>query len=79
MPTPNWAAQAHNKVQLRVCKYCVWCKELAEEWAPKKRSVLAELVNGERFASEFVNRKAQGFSIAAKYAYARLDLAERIS
>jgi hypothetical protein len=48
MPIPNWAAQAHNKVQLEVRKYCVWCKEHAEEWAPKRRPVLAELVNGER-------------------------------
>jgi Transposase IS4 len=59
IPTPNWAATAHNQVQLKARKHCVWCKEHAEEWVPKTRRVLGELVNGERIRKRTRQSKSQ--------------------
>jgi Transposase IS4 len=59
IPTPNLAATAHNRVQLKARKHCVWCKEHAEEWVPKTRRVLGELVNEERIRKRIRQSKSQ--------------------
>jgi hypothetical protein len=43
----NKEALSHQLVRLEARGYCVWCKEHAEEWVPKRRPVLGELVNRE--------------------------------
>jgi hypothetical protein len=48
MPLPNKEALSHQLVRLEARGYCVWCKEHAEEWVPKRTPVLGELVNGEQ-------------------------------
>jgi hypothetical protein len=46
MPRPNWDALSHDCVPLETRRYCVWCKEHAEEWVPKRpRRALTEIGN----------------------------------
>jgi hypothetical protein len=46
MPRPNLDALFYNCVPLKTRRYCVWCKEYAEEWVPKRpRRALAEIGN----------------------------------
>jgi Transposase IS4 len=47
-PVANQEALFHNRIQSGDRKYCVWCREHAQNWTPKSvMPVLGELVNGE--------------------------------
>jgi len=56
----NQEALFHNWIQFKSRSYCVWCKEHAEEWTPKRaRPVLSELVNGEQSPKRERQSKSQ--------------------
>jgi cell division septation protein DedD len=42
----NQEAQNYQWAEFPKRGYCVWCKEHAEKWTPKRGPVLAEIVNG---------------------------------
>jgi hypothetical protein len=60
LPSLNQQALIHNWVQLQTRSYCVWRRNHAEKWAPKRaRPVLAELVNGEQSAQRKRTSRSQ--------------------